>query len=239
MANRRDTINDDPNASIDDHRPNAALLLDHRLPSVCNVFGLLTVMVAGQQITYMTSQFYSAKLPGNKWINGIEFGAAQFFSYSLANSLLTRMTEVQAFDVLLALCAVSQTIMIAFPFAGVHIYVAHFFLVASACGMFSAWLLILEKRVPPKNSGAVLLLARTLSVAMSAASPSIAMFPAPMPHIITLSLCVMSFFAVRKLPPAGCFSPTLTQEGEVLSEDKGTPLESPVKSNAKVPSSSI
>ena len=63
-------------------------------PSVCRVFVLLTMIVTGQQIAYMTSQFSSAKLPGNKWINGIEFGVAQFFSYNFANLLLKFMNEV-------------------------------------------------------------------------------------------------------------------------------------------------
>ena len=59
------------------------------------------------------------------------------------------MTDLKAADLLLAIGAVSQLIVIAFPYPGLHIYVANFFLSASGCGLFSAWLLIFEKRVPP------------------------------------------------------------------------------------------
>ena len=105
-----------------------------------------------------------------------------------------------------------QLILIFFPFAGIHIYIGNFLLVTAACGMFSAWLLILEKRVPPKKSGTILLLSRTLSVGISTASPLISTLTPPLPHIIILSFSMMAIVAVRKLPPAGCFLPTNRHE---------------------------
>ena len=105
--------------------------------------------------------------------------------------------------------------MIIFPFAGPHIYIANFFISAAACGMFSAWMLTLEKRVPAKKSGTILLLARTLSVGVSAASPSISTLSAPKPHMITLVLCVMSFITLRTLPPAGCYSKAIEDNKKV------------------------
>ena len=114
------------------------------LPSVFVVFLKLVIIVTGQHVVYMTSVFYSAKLPGNKWINGIGFGAAQFCSYFFADFLLKRMTEVRAYDCLLVICVLSQLVMIFLPSGGMHIYIANFLFVSAACGMFSAWLLILE-----------------------------------------------------------------------------------------------
>ena len=123
------------------------------------------------------------------------------------------MTEIKAFDLLLIIAGIGHAVMITFPFAGPHIYIANFFISAAACGMFSAWMITLEKRVPAKNSGTILLLARTLSVGVCAASPSIATLSAPEPHIITLALCVISFITLRTLPPAGCYSKAI--EGNI------------------------
>ena len=61
------------------------------------------------------------------------------------------MKETQAFDILLGVGAASQMVLYTFPVAGIHIYIANFLSVAAACGMFSAWLIVLEKRVPRKN----------------------------------------------------------------------------------------
>ena len=81
-----------------------------------------------------TTQFYLAKLPGNKFFNGIEFGVAQLSSYTFANFLLMRMSEIQAFNLLIAIGVVSQTVLASFPFAGTHIYIANFMVVISAAG---------------------------------------------------------------------------------------------------------
>ena len=166
----------------------------------------------------MTSQFYSAKLPGNKWINGIEFGVAQFSAYNLANLLLMNMSEVKAFLVMLAISVLGQLVLIGFPFAGVHIYIANFLVVGPACGMFSAWLLILERRVPPKNSGTVLMLSRTSSVGISTASPIISTLTPPYPSVATLAVCTMAFLAVLRFPPAGCYSSQQTQAAIELKD---------------------
>ena len=116
------------------------------------------------------------------------------------------MSEVKAFNLMLAISAFGQLILIGFPFAGLHIYIANFLVVGPACGMFSAWLLILEKRVPPQNSGTVLMLSRTLSVGISTASPMISTLTPPYPSVVTLAVCTMALLAVLRLPPAGCFS---------------------------------
>ena len=69
-------MSEDPNASIDIQSQDHTVDTDHKVPSICKVFVLLTIIVTGQQVTYMTSQFYSANIAGNKWFNGIEFGTA-------------------------------------------------------------------------------------------------------------------------------------------------------------------
>ena len=124
----------------------------------------------------------------------------------LANLLLKNMSEIKAFNYMLAISAFGQLVLITFPFAGLHIYIANFLVVGPACGMFSAWLLILERRVPPKNSGTVLMLARTLSVGISTASPLISTLTPPYPSVVTLAFCAMALIAVLRLPPAGCYS---------------------------------
>ena len=131
---------------------------------------------------------------------------AQFFSYIFANLLMQRMNEIMAFDVLISIAFVTLSIFIAWPSGGIHIYVANIMLVIAACGLFSVWLIILEKRTPPTHSGRILILARTFSMAGTAMSPIIATLEAPLPHLITASLCLTAFFATHRLPPAGCYT---------------------------------
>ena len=122
------------------------------------------------------------------------------------------MNEISAFDVLLAIGFSAQVLLIAFPKEGIHIYISNCLLVTASCGMFSAWLLILEKRVPPKKSGTILILARTLSVGISMISPLISTLQAPFPHLITTSFCLGALIATRGLPKAGCYSSLADQD---------------------------
>jgi len=44
------------------------------------------------------------------------------------------MTEMKAFNILIAIGVTSQTILVLFPYAGLHIYIANFMVVISAGG---------------------------------------------------------------------------------------------------------
>ena len=130
---------------------------------------------------------------------------------------------MQVFNILVAIGLVAHTVLILFPYEGMHIYIANFLLVTCACGQFSAWLQILEKRVSPKYSGTVLLLSRTISCGTSAACPFIVTLRAPLPHCISLACCVMGFIASRKLPPAGYNQTAIDQEeldSDSMSEEE-------------------
>ena len=114
-----------------------------------------------------------------------------------------RMKEMTVFNILFTIGCVAHTILILFPFEGVHIYFANFMLVTCACGQFSAFLVILEKRVSPKSSGTILMLTRTIATGCSAVTPFMVTLTPPLPHCVTLACSIMGFLASRKLPPAG------------------------------------
>ena len=89
------------------------------------------------------------------------------------------MTDLRTADSLLGLGAFSSLIVIAFPQPGLHIYVANFFLSAAGCGLFSAWILIFEKRVPPKQSGTIMILARSIGEGLASSVPIVSTLPIP------------------------------------------------------------
>ena len=67
------------------------------------LFFLLAVMGVAQEVQYATNMFSAARLPGNKFFNGILFGFAELFSYHFANTLLVRLPDMTAFRTLVAI----------------------------------------------------------------------------------------------------------------------------------------
>ena len=61
-------------------------------------------------------------------------------------------------------------------------------------------------RAPPKRTATVLLMSRTIAVGFAVLCPWIATLPTPVPHIVTLSNCILGFVASRFLSPPGSFS---------------------------------
>ena len=96
-------------------------------------------MGIAQQIQYATIALYVAKLPGNKFYNGILFGVAEVFSMFFSNHLMQECSDISVFNILCSFGAVSYAILLLFPFEGLHIYIANFLLVSCAGGWFNVW----------------------------------------------------------------------------------------------------
>ena len=143
-----------------------------------------------------------------------------FFS----NSLMKKLSDMAAFNILCLFGAISYGILLLFPFEGLHIYIANFLLVTCAGGWFNVWQLILEMRVPPKNVGSVSLLARTISCAAALASPSISILPAPLPYIILGGSGLIGFIASRFLPPAGLHLTVFAKDCQIMSQQERSTL---------------
>ena len=77
---------------------------------------------------------YIAKLPGNKFYNGMLFGLAEAFAMFFSNCLVKKQSDISAFNILSFFGAIGYLILTAFPFEGIHIYIANFLAVTCAGG---------------------------------------------------------------------------------------------------------
>ena len=161
------------------------------------------VLYLGYFFNYFIVAFYLSSIPGNKFINGIIFGAGIFTFIFLSGKILKALGDLKAFYLALAFCAISQTTIVLFPQPGIHIY----FAVLANVGMLGAWLnislCIIECRVHPQLYGQTALICMCAGSVASTMAPNIAHLPEPYPMIISLGTTCVAFFATFLLPPPG------------------------------------
>ena len=113
-------------------------------------------------------------MAGNKFVNGILYGAAQAFSMLFSQQLLKRLPDIIAFRVVAILAFASYSMLIAFKDNSLMTYIAIFLLVTSVGGWNNVFMLIMEMRVPPSNIAAVAIVVRTISVGVCMISATVA-----------------------------------------------------------------
>lgn len=124
------------------------------------VFLLLTMMAISASLQHSTLQLFVAKLPGNKFYNGVLFGVAEVLSMLLSNMLLIYLEDIVAFKIVflvglfsyITLIVCSEIDQLNLPWLS---YTAILTLIGSIGAMLNINLLIMELRVPPKNIAAV------------------------------------------------------------------------------------
>ena len=97
---------------------------------------LLITIAVGQMSQYCIVALYCAKIPGNKFYNGILFGTGELSAMFFSGWLMNNFKDLTGFYITMAILAVSQAVLIFFPFPGMHIYLAVFLLV----GMLGGWI---------------------------------------------------------------------------------------------------
>ena len=169
-------------------------------------------------IQYCSASLYLASISGNKYVNGICFGAAEVFTMVLTNYLMNNFHDLTAFRVIYGLGACAYFLLIFFsesvwvPYAGIML------LNMSIGGWFNTQLLVLELRVPPQNVGSVAAIIRTISVGAAISAPTISNLPAPWPLVTLAALAFFAMVLTFLLPPPGQFLPK-THKGDDFSVD--------------------
>lgn len=93
---------------------------------------------------------YLTKLPGNKFVNSMMFGFAEAISVVFSGMLMTRLSDMAVYNVVITSGVLSYTIFIFFPDINIiMIYVANCLFVGGLGGHQNLGFLIAELRVPP------------------------------------------------------------------------------------------
>ena len=91
-----------------------------------------------------------AKLPGNRYLNGIIFGCGEVFAMFFSQYLMDNFLDITAFWVVYALTVLSFLCLIFFSERSSMIsYLANILFITGNGGWINIQLLILELRVPP------------------------------------------------------------------------------------------
>ena len=166
-------------------------------------------------IQYCVASLYVAKLPGNRYINGIIFGCGEVFAMIFSSFLMNNLIDINAFRIVYSCGLTSYLTLILFPGSVALTYLANVLLITSVGGWFNTQLLILEMRVPPQSVGSVSALARTMAVGASVVAPSVANMDAPYPYLFLLSLATFAFLCTFALPSPGLNLPGVQKTNDV------------------------
>jgi len=154
-------------------------------------------------VQFSVISLYLARLPGNRFVNGIIFGFGDCFAIVFSQYLMNNMMDMTAFYVCYALGLVSYLALIFFSHINAVTYVANLLIVTSMGGWFNIQFLILEMRVPHQIVGSFSALSRTIAVGSAVVAPMIASMDAPYPYICLMILATLGMVLTFALPPPG------------------------------------
>ena len=176
-----------------------------RLSSSTLTFILLATMAVAASLQHSTIQLFIAKMPGNKFYNGILFGLAECLAMLISNVLLLYFDDIYAFRIVFFV-GVTSYLLLFYIDEEMSPFLAHLstvMLIVSIGGWLNINLLIMELRVPPNKVAAVQLMTRTMAVGFGVLAPTLASFEPPVPYILLLIVAILGFFASSMLPNAG------------------------------------
>jgi hypothetical protein len=121
------------------------------------IFFLLTLMVSAASLQHTTIQLFIAKMPGNKFVNGILFGVAEALAMVFSNLLLLYLDDMVALRIVFVSGILSYIVLIVCheEFNPFMVHSAIIILIGSIGSWLNINLLILELRVPSKNVASV------------------------------------------------------------------------------------
>lgn len=165
-------------------------------------------------VQYCANSLFVAKLPGNKYFNGILFGTGETATMFFSQWLMNNVMDMTAFRIMYIIGLVSYLVVIFLPDAQTLIYIATATTVVSTGGWFNTIFLVMELRIPNANIGSVSALTRTMAVGSSIMAPTIANLPAPYPQVFLVTLSTFAFSLSYLLPPPGINMPTAQRKGD-------------------------
>lgn len=94
-------------------------------------------MAVAQMIQYCVASLYVAKLPGNRYVNGIFFGCGEVFAMIFSQFLMENFMDMTAFRIVYSFGLVSYLTLIFFPDSVMLTYFANVLLITGIGGWFN------------------------------------------------------------------------------------------------------
>lgn len=154
-------------------------------------------------VQYCAASLYLAKIPGNKYVNGIIFGTGECLAMAFSNFLMQKFLDTTAFAIVYFFGLVGYLILIFCAESLWLPYLGLFVLLLSVGGWFNVVCLIIELRVPPNNVGSVSAIVRTMAVGAAIVAPTVSNLPGSWPLVSLASFAMFAFFLTFFLPPPG------------------------------------
>ena len=144
-----------------------------------------------------------ASLPGNKFVNGIVFGAAEVGGMIVSQVLMDNLYDLTAFAVIYFTGALGYLLLIFFPGSSWTPYLGVLLSNASIGSWLNVACLIVELRVPPQSVASFSAIVRTLSLAFSLCAPTISQLPGSWSLIVLAGVSTSAFLLSLLLPKPG------------------------------------
>ena len=88
-------------------------------------------------VQYCVASLFVARLPGNKYVNGIIFGIGEVLGHQFSGMLMNRFRDMTAFKMVYVTGLLSYAILIMFPNSELLTYLANVMLITSVGGWFN------------------------------------------------------------------------------------------------------
>ena len=88
-------------------------------------------------VQYCVASLFVARLPGNKYVNGIIFGIGEVLGHQFSGMLMNRFRDMTAFKMIYVTGLLSYSILIMFPNSELLTYLANVMLITSVGGWFN------------------------------------------------------------------------------------------------------
>ena len=163
---------------------------------------LIALFFSADQLQYFVFSLVITRLPGNKFVNSMIFGAAESVSVFLSGILMSHIRDTTVFFIVFVMCMASYGVFIFVEApSDILIYIANCFFVGSMGAWQNVGFLIAELRVPPQSLGSVNMFGQVAGTGISAVAPIIATLDGSMPLIVSASYCIVSYFIITALLP--------------------------------------
>ena len=166
----------------------------------------MSIFYTSYALQYFMFNLYLTKLPGNKFVNSMIFATGEALIVLFSGYLMTLLSDMAIYNVIMASGIFSYTILIFFPDVNnIMIYITNCLLIGGLGGMQNLGSLIAELRVPPQSLGSVNLISQTVGAAFGSLAPFLSHLPGGYPLVVSGIYSTFAYFATFALPSPGAF----------------------------------
>lgn len=160
-------------------------------------------MAIAHMFQYAIAMLLVAKFAGNRFVNGILFGCAYALSMVFSGLLLTYMSDMKAFRIVVAMALTAYVLLVSFTDSPTASKIAIVLLVAGLGGWVNILQLIIDIRVPPLNVASVAILTRTVAVGTCVLASTVASLDLCLTYILLSAVAICGLAASFMLPEPG------------------------------------